>query len=225
MTPEFCNIAYLNQKEVGTIPDVIKKHCGISDRNVCVVGIPHKMIIGKECIIVSKETQKTTAMYYTCSKQFMPEYLASVLNSNLGMRFLLGTSIRKKQIVFLSENNLIKVPIFLASEEYQKGLGNLQLLIQFLYEHKDNVIRNQLMLDMFEDIRDGMILELYFSEEFKKRGIRLWESWNNTLLRGSILVSNQNILTIYNSIRLLSSPVRQSLKHIQVLRNSPNFEF
>ena len=45
MTPEFCNIAYLNQKEVGTIPDVIKKHCGISDRNVCVVGIPHKMII------------------------------------------------------------------------------------------------------------------------------------------------------------------------------------
>lgn len=120
---------------------------------------------------------------------------------------------------------MIKVPIFLASEEYQKGLGNLQLLIQFLYEHKDNVIRNQLMLDMFEDIRDGMILELYFSEEFKKRGIRLWESWNNTLLRGSILVSNQNISTIYNSIRLLSSPVRQSLKHIQVLRNSPNFEF
>ena len=122
-----------------------------------------------------------------------------------------------------NKNEVIKVPIFKSDISKQKHLGDLQLLIQGLYENRNDG-ETRIMIDIFENVRDGLILELYFQDTFKQRGISIWKSWNDTIMLHSLSINIENVEFIYNSIRGLSSAVRNSLKSIQILKNSPSFD-
>lgn len=198
------------------------------------MAVPFMLNRGKRDIrVVHTEPYPHEDVYYAYSDKYSAAYLASVFNSHLGDRFLCGVMGSMPQSVSLSEVDLTKVPIFDASCESQQELGQLQLWIQDLSDWEENrpdVLRSlpgrsRLMLDMFKDIRDGLILELYFSDVFEQRGIRLWDAWTDLLSRYPKLVDVEKVRMVFDDAISLSSPVRQSLKSIQVLRNSPNFKF
>ena len=222
MTPIFNNVVYLNQTEVSLSPVGILT-TGFSTHNKSLVAIPMSWTLGRECAKVT-DGHNNKISIYTGSNQFSSEYLASILNSRLGLRFLLGGTVRKMQTIQTSKDEVTKVPIFRTDKTQQKSLGDLQLLIQALYETA-NSSETSVMMDIFENIRDGMVLELYFQNDFKQRGISLWKAWQDTIRLNSLIVDISNAVEIYNCIRGLSSVVRNSLKSIQVLKNSPNFKF
>lgn len=222
MTPTFHNVAYLNSTEVSLSPFGFQS-TGFSPHDENLVAIPVMWTLGIECAKVTRG-QNNKQSIYTKSNHFSSEYLASILNSHLGLRFLLGGTVRKMQTVQTSEEEVIKVPIFQTDTDQQKSLGDLQLLIQALYE-KTSISEKRIMVDFFENIRDGMVLELYFQKEFEQRGISLWKAWHDTICFNSLIVNIANVIEIYDSIKGLSSIVRNSLKSIQILKNSPNFKF
>lgn len=233
MTPEFQHTFYLNLQDISTSFPLTGK--GYNDKTPdSFMAVPCVMNKGKsEVRVVHKGQCPNEDAYYAYSDKFTAAYLVSVFNSHLGGRFLWGTVGSKPQSVSLSEADLTKVPIFDASCESQQELGQLQLWIQNISDwekdHPDSLRalpdRSRLMLDLFEDIRDGLILELYFSEIFEQRGIRLWEAWAELLSRHPKLVDMERVRMVFDDAINLSSPVRKSLKSIQVLRNSPNFKF
>lgn len=222
MTPTLNNVAYLSKDEVSTSPDTIRT----KEPSFCtndVVAIPTIWRLGTECAKVSEGYNKKTSLY-TRSGCFTSRYLASIFNSYLGLFFLLGGAVRKMQTVRTNKEEVMQVPIFKTNLQQQGRLGDLQMIIQGLYEDYNNS-HTRVMIDMFENVRDGMVLELYFQKEFKQRGISLWKSWDDTIKKNSFTVDFSNASEIYSSIRGLSSPVRNSLKSIQILKNSPDFKF
>lgn len=224
MTPIFNNVVYLNQNEVSSSPFSLHV-IGPLTCSGSVVAIPVSWTLGIECARISKINALNNKLsIYTKSEQFTSGYLASIFNSNLGLRFLLGGTVRKMQTVHTNKNEVIKVPIFKSDISKQKHLGDLQLLIQGLYENRNDG-ETRIMIDIFENVRDGLILELYFQDTFKQRGISIWKSWNDTIMLHSLSINIENVEFIYNSIRGLSSAVRNSLKSIQILKNSPSFKF
>lgn len=233
MTPKFSHTYYLNLKDISTALPFGKS--AIAEDNVLVsyMAVPCKIDRGGCIRVIQKELQLHENVYYAYSEKFTAAYLASVFNSNLGWRFLSDSVFPKTHSVCLQETDLTKVPIFDASLESQHYLGELQLWIQTIFNDEINRFdslksladRSRLMLDLFEDIRDGLVLQLYFSEVFKQRGIRLWEIWTDILSQHSKLADMEKARVVFDVARGLSSPVRQALKSIQVLRNSPNFQF
>lgn len=222
MTPSLNNVVYLSGDEVSTSPETIRP-VGASLCMSDVVAIPTIWRLGTECARVSKGYNRKTSLY-TRSGDFTSRYLASIFNSYLGLHFLLGGVVRKMQTVRTNKKEVMQVPIFKTDIHQQDRLGDLQMIIQGLYENYD-ISRSRVMIDMFENVRDGMVLELYFQKEFKQRGISLWKSWDDTIKINSFTVDFSCASRIYDSIRGLSSPVRNSLKSIQILKNSPDFKF
>lgn len=229
MTPMFQNIYYLNLKEISASTPQVRD--GDDSARDVFVEIPSQFNVGCECIRVVPhgQTHRLNA-YYTYSQKFAAEYLAAVFNSHLGMRFLVGAVNKRKRSVELNVTDVIKVPIFAAPKEMQEGIGKLQMLIQYEYDKglEKGILMGcyqHLALDLFEDVRDGLILQFYFADIFQKRGIRLWESWAEILSRHSLRMEEEDVYQLFLAVRNLSSPVREAMKRIQVLRNSPDFEF
>lgn len=107
------------------------------------------------------------------------KYLLAVLNSKLGDHYIRTFGVERSGGYFEYKPMFVEqLPVPQISEEEQKPFEVLVDYIQYLKAYENPVneyVPNEHVAEVFEEVIDGMVFELYFKDEFKKASLGFHE--------------------------------------------------
>ena len=149
--------------------------------------------------------------------EYSYKYIASVLNSSL-TDFLYKKLSQEEGRTFaqVKPANVRKLYIPKASIKEQKLLETLYDYQNYCYSHiSDNNSLTELFIDLFNDIIDGCVYELFFQEHMKEREINIISYLYEIIkpIQGlDVYESFNTIASVHSKIFTTNNPVRTRLK-------------
>lgn len=146
------------------------------------------------------------------SSQVSLKYLLAIINSKLADTIL--DQIRGKGNIDINPEYLKNIPIAKIPIAKQKVFD---VIIDFIFYLKENEtsfhqsISNNLFVKQLEEIIDGMVLELYFSEEMKTKKVNIIELVERELEKTTSKDVAESIYNFYKSVSHPDSEIRNRI--------------
>ena len=120
--------------------------------------------------------KNTNAVIIEKSNEYPLLFLLPILNSKIFAKYLLIESPKSSNKSFPSiTSKLLKsFPIPICSESAKKSFMKITAHVNSLFSFKSNInlhVPNSHITQLFEEVIDAMVMELYFKEDFEKSGI------------------------------------------------------
>ncbi len=164
--------------------------------------------------------KNTNAVIIQRNKNYGLKYLLAILNSKLFNYYIKQESPKSKNKLFPSiTSHLLKdFPVATCDSSQQKALGTLADYILSLYKIEEPIneyVPNSHIIQLFEEVIDAVVYELYFQESFEKQKIsfiryvqRDFESIEDKSTEDAIKIMH----TAYQKLRDRDNEIRQNLK-------------
>ncbi|MBL0047512.1 MAG: Eco57I restriction-modification methylase domain-containing protein [Bacteroidetes bacterium] len=170
--------------------------------------------------VKNKSIDNSVKRYQTNSRKVLEEissqvslkYLLAIINSKLADTLL--DQIRGKGNIDINPEYLKNIPIAKVSIEKQKVFEAIIDFILFLKENETpfhQSISNNLLVKQFEEIIDGMVLELYFGEEMKTKKVSVVELVEKELEKAKGKETTESIYSFYKSVSHPDSEIRNRI--------------
>lgn len=155
---------------------------------------------------------------------YMYKYILALLNSKLINWYYSNQFTNESKLtVNLSKEYLSQIPIHRATTDQQAPFVKIADYILFLSQPSlkqiDDYVPNSYLINLFSEVLDAMIFELYFKDDFKKVGVQCIAlvEYNFAKLNGMEFEDNiENIHSAYQFLRHKDSPVRNNLKLMDI---------
>lgn len=178
---------------------------------------PFATLINEVAII-----KNTNAVIIEKSKDYSLPYLLAVLNSKLFNYYIKKESPKSKNKLFpsITSHLLKEFPVAICQADKQvsfKILTNYILTINRIGEKKpiNDFVPNSHIVQLFEEVIDALVYELYFEEDFKNAGIEFikYAQRDFKSIEGKGEKEAMDIIhNAYQTIREKNNEIRQNLK-------------
>ncbi len=166
-------------------------------------------------------TLNTIYNIYTTVDDIYLKYLLAIVNSKLIQAYWLKTSFdNKESFPKIKKEPIESLPIIKPPLKSQKNFVNLVESILFILSVKDSEIINEYVpnnqiIQLFEEVIDSMVYELYFKDYFEEAKIefaKYVERYFTDITKLNKLEKIEAIKKVYQTLREKNNEIRQNLK-------------
>ncbi|MDR6571034.1 Eco57I restriction-modification methylase domain-containing protein [Chitinophaga ginsengisegetis] len=166
-------------------------------------------------------TLNTIYNIYVTVEDIYLKYLLAIINSKLIQAYWLKTSFdNKESFPKIKKDPIESLPIIKPSLKCQQIFINLVDSILFIFSLKDSEVINEYVpnshiVQLFEEVIDALVYELYFEEDFKNAKIAFLKYAERDFKNIDGLSKEEKIKSIhgaYQELRKKENEIRQNLK-------------